>query len=463
MSVFTQIPSVKKLDRQTLKSSMGNPIWNPQGKVIDVVGTIVEARLPQSRMGMVVEICYPGQNEDLLAEVVGFKGDRSLLLPFSSLTGISSGAVVKGQRMFDEVPVGDFLLGKVIDPFFRNLKGDKNETIVIPEGAHKVSLDAVAPNPMERDRIERPMTLGIKAMDSLLTFGEGQRVGIFAGSGVGKSVLLGMIAKAGDTDVNVIGLIGERGREVREFIERDLGPEGLARSVVVCVTSDKSPLMRIRAAKMVTAIAEHFSHKGKRVILMMDSLTRVAQAQREIGLAVGEPPTSKGYPPSVYSLLPRLLERCGPQAQGRGSISGLYTVLVDGDDFNDPIPDAARGILDGHINLSRDLAAKGHFPAIEITSSASRVMRDIVSKDHWNLSIAIKSLLATYQQNHDLIQIGAYQAGSNPLLDRAIAIMPQLESFLKQDTDEFSTMKDAISGLLRIHQASMAFGTQKNK
>ena len=463
MSLFTQIPTVKKLDRQELKSSMGSPIWNPQGKVIDVVGTIVEAKLPQSRMGLVVEICYPGQNEDLLAEVVGFKGDRSLLLPYSSLTGISSGAIVKGQRMFDEVPVGDFLLGKVIDPFFRNLKSEKNETIVAPQGAHKVSLDAVAPNPMERDRIERPMTLGIKAMDSLLTFGEGQRIGIFAGSGVGKSVLLGMIAKGGDTDVNVIGLIGERGREVREFIERDLGPEGLAKSVVVCVTSDKSPLMRIRAAKMVTAIAEHFSHKGKRVILMMDSLTRVAQAQREIGLAVGEPPTSKGYPPSVYSLLPRLLERCGPQAQGRGSISGLYTVLVDGDDFNDPIPDAARGILDGHINLSRDLAAKGHFPAIEITTSASRVMRDIVSKDHWNLSISIKSLLAVFQQNHDLIQIGAYQSGANPLLDRAIAIMPQLESFLKQDTDEFSTMKDAISGLLRINQASLAFGSQKNK
>jgi flagellum-specific ATP synthase len=214
---------------------------------------------------------------------------------------------------------------------------------------------------------------------------------------------------------------------------------------------------------MVTAIAEYFSHKGKRVILMMDSLTRVAQAQREIGLAVGEPPTSKGYPPSVYSLLPRLLERCGPQAHGRGSISGLYTVLVDGDDFNDPIPDAARGILDGHINLSRDLAAKGHFPAIEVTTSASRVMRDIVSKDHWNLSIAIKSLLAVFQQNHDLIQIGAYQSGSNPLLDRAIAIMPQLEGFLKQDTDELTTMKDAISGLLRIHQASMALGSQKSK
>lgn len=463
MSQFTLIPTVKKLRRLDLKDSMGSPYWDPQGKVIDVLGTIIEARLPQSRMGMVVDISYPGQSETLLAEVVGFKGDRSLLLPYSSLSGISSGAVVTGQRMFDEVPVGDFLLGKVIDPFFRNLKGDGSEFIVPPENSHKISLDASAPNPMDRDRIERVMTLGIKAMDSLLTFGEGQRIGIFAGSGVGKSVLLGMIAKGSDTDINVIGLIGERGREVREFIERDLGEKGLARSVVVCVTSDKSPLMRIRAAKLVTAIAEHFSQKGKRVILMMDSLTRVAQAQREIGLAVGEPPTSKGYPPSVYSLLPRLLERCGPQAHGQGSISGLFTVLVDGDDFNDPIPDTVRGILDGHINLSRELASKGHFPAIEVTTSTSRVMRDIVSKEHWNLALAVRSIISLYQQNLDIIQIGAYQAGSNPQIDCAIALMPQIESFLKQDTESLTTMSDAIGGIMRVYQASVGFHSTQTK
>jgi flagellum-specific ATP synthase len=463
MTQYTLMPAVKKLNRVQLKDSMGAPYWDPQGKVIDVLGTIIEARLPQSRMGMVVDISYPGQNETLLAEVVGFRGDRSLLLPYSSLSGISSGAVVTGQRMFDEVPVGDFLLGKVIDPFFRNLKGDGNEFVVPPENSHKISLDASAPNPMDRDRIERVMTLGIKAMDSLLTFGEGQRIGIFAGSGVGKSVLLGMIAKGSDTDINVIGLIGERGREVREFIERDLGEKGLARSVVVCVTSDKSPLMRIRAAKLVTAIAEHFSQKGKRVILMMDSLTRVAQAQREIGLAVGEPPTSKGYPPSVYSLLPRLLERCGPQAHGRGSISGLFTVLVDGDDFNDPIPDTVRGILDGHINLSRDLASKGHFPAIEVTTSTSRVMRDIVSKEHWNLALAVRSILSIYQQNLDIIQIGAYQAGSNPQIDCAIALMPQIEAFLKQDTDSLTNLADAIGGLMRIYQTSVNFHANQSK
>jgi len=458
MNSWLEIPAVKRLDRTQLKTLMGSPTWNPQGKVTDVVGTIIEAKLPQSRMGMVVEIEFSGQHGDLLAEVVGFKGDRSLLLPYSSLSGISSGAMVKGHRMFDSIPVGDFLLGKVIDPFYNDLKSETPATLAVPDNVAHVPLDAPAPNPMERARISRPMTMGIRAIDSLLSFGEGQRVGIFAGSGVGKSVLLGMIAKGSDTDINVIGLIGERGREVREFIERDLGPEGLARSVVVCVTSDKSPLMRIRGAKMVTAIAEYFSHKGKRVVLMMDSLTRVAQAQREIGLAVGEPPTSKGYPPSVYSLLPRLLERCGPQAHGKGSISGLYTVLVDGDDFNDPIPDAARGILDGHINLSRDLAAKGHFPAIEVTTSASRVMRDIISKEHWNLAIAFRSLLAIYQQNLEVIQIGAYQSGANPILDRAIAVMPQIEQFLKQEVDHLSTMDEAISGMLKVHQASLAMG-----
>lgn len=458
MNAITSLPSIKKLDRGDLKAAMGSPTWNPQGKVTDVVGTIIEAKLPQSRLGMVAEIQISGQSEDLLAEVVGFKADRSLLLPYSSLAGISSGAIVKGHRMFDAVPVGDFLLGKVIDPFYNDLKSESASPIQIPENTPHVPLDAPAPNPMERARISRPVTMGIRAIDGFLSFGEGQRVGIFAGSGVGKSVLLGMIAKGADTDINVIGLIGERGREVREFIERDLGPEGLSRSVVVCVTSDKSPLMRIRAAKMVTAIAEYFSHKGKRVVLMMDSLTRVAQAQREIGLAVGEPPTSKGYPPSVYSLLPRLLERCGPQAHGKGSISGLYTVLVDGDDFNDPIPDAARGILDGHINLSRDLAAKGQFPAIEVTTSASRVMRDIISKEHWNLALSIRSLLAIYQQNLDVIQIGAYQAGTNPMLDKAIAVMPQIEQFLKQEIDHLSSMDEAITGLLKVHQAALAVG-----
>jgi flagellum-specific ATP synthase len=292
--------------------------------------------------------------------------------------------------------------------------------------------------------------MGIRAIDSMLTFGEGQRVGVMAGSGVGKSVLMGMIARGSAADVNVIGLVGERGREVREFIERDLGPEGLARSVVVCSTSDQSPLMRLRAAKATTAIAESFSQQGKRVLLMMDSLTRVAMAQREIGLAIGEPPTTKGYPPSVFSILPKLLERCGPQADGHGSISGLYTVLVDGDDFNDPIPDAVRSILDGHINLSRSLAAKGHFPAIEVATSTSRVMRDIVDDEHWQLASTVRQLIGVYQENIDYIQIGSYQQGTNPTLDAAITLMPAIEQFLRQGIDERSSLQEALQGMREI-------------
>jgi flagellum-specific ATP synthase len=301
---------------------------------------------------------------------------------------------------------------------------------------------------MTRQRVSQPFSLGIRCIDGLLTFGEGQRIGIMAGSGVGKSVMLGMIAKASDADVNVIGLIGERGREVREFIERDLGPEGLARSVVVVVTGDQSPLLRIRAARVVTAIAEHFASKDKKVLVMMDSLTRVAMAQREIGLAVGEPPTTKGYPPSVFSLLPKLLERCGPQS--RGSISGLFTVLVDGDDFNEPIADAARGILDGHVVLSRTLAARHHFPAIDITNSTSRVMHDIVDRDHQDAAAFIKMLMGVYQENFDYVQIGSYQTGTNPNLDTAIRLMPSIEKFLKQDRSELCSYEKSLEQLATI-------------
>jgi flagellum-specific ATP synthase len=294
------------------------------------------------------------------------------------------------------------------------------------------------------------MSLGIRSMDALLTFGEGQRIGIMAGSGVGKSVLMGMIAKNSEADVNVIALIGERGREVREFLERDLGPEGLKRSVVVVVTSDQSPLMRIRGAKLATTIAEYFSSQQKNVMLMVDSLTRVAMAQREIGNSVGEPPTTKGYTPSVFSLLPKLLERAGPQRKGYGAISGLYTVLVDGDDFNDPVADAARSILDGHINLTRQLAAKGHFPAIDVTTSASRVMSDIVPQSHWQQANYFRELIGTYASNQDLIQIGAYQPGTNPKLDEAIRLMPLLEGFLKQGIHESTNLDDAFTGLRRV-------------
>lgn len=444
------LPKIRKMNRNSLRNSLGGLHWVPEGKVIDVIGTIIEANLPKSRLGMMVEVELEGRGH-AFAEVVGFKGERTLLLPYSTISGIVSGASVKPHRVFDQAPVGDFLLGQVIDPFYNSLTSSRFR---IPEQCAYYPLERKAPNPMERQRIDKPLPLGIRCIDGLLTFGEGQRTGIFAGSGVGKSVLLGMIAKGGKADINVIGLIGERGREVREFLERDLGPEGLAKSIVVCVTSDQSPLMRLRAANLVTAIAEYFSNMGKKVLLMMDSLTRVAQAQREIGLATGEPPTSKGYPPSVYSLLPRLLERCGPQAQGKGSISGLYTVLVEGDDFNDPIPDIARGILDGHINLSRALAAKGHFPAIEVGTSASRVMREVVSMDHWKLSHELRELLGVYEENLDFVQLGQYQSGTNPVLDRAIQLMPLINRYLKQDIDTLTSIEEAVQGLIQISGAS---------
>ncbi|MEZ4742026.1 MAG: FliI/YscN family ATPase [Bdellovibrionota bacterium] len=441
------LPSINHFSRSELNKKFSHINWNPWGSVSDVVGTVVEARLPKSNLGMVVNIEVHSQENPIMAEVVGFKNDKTLLLPFSNLSGISPGAKVKVIRMHDKVEVGDHLLGQIVDPFLQPLQENFSQKI---ERTTAMCIDRDAPNPMNRVRIDTPFSLGIKAIDSLLTFAQGQRVGIMAGSGVGKSVLLGMIANGADADVNVIALIGERGREVREFIERDLGSEGLRRSVVIVVTSDQSPLLRIRGAKVATAVAEYLSARGKNVLLMMDSLTRVAQAQREVGLAVGEPPTAKGYPPSVFSLLPRLLERCGPQRENEGSISGLYTVLVDGDDFNDPMPDAARAILDGHIQLSRSLANKGHFPAIDITGSVSRVMRDIVSQEHWNLALKLKELISVYNENFDYLQIGTYQAGSNPTMDLAIQLMPKIERFLRQASNEKSSLDEALMNLRSI-------------
>lgn len=444
--------SLKNFSRSGLMRSMGVIDWEPRGKVCDVVGTVIEAFLPGIQIGTIVAISAPVHDGQILAEVAGFRNDRVLLIPFSSVSGISPGAAVSGMRIMSQINVGNHLLGRVIDPMMNPLFGGSLDN----KGLFgEVPLEREAPNPMTRKRVETPFSLGIRAIDGLLTFGEGQRIGIMAGSGVGKSVMMGMIAKSSDADINVIGLIGERGREVREFIERDLGPEGLSRSVVVVVTGDQSPLLKIRAAKVVTAIAEYFSSQDKKVLLMMDSLTRVAMAQREIGLAVGEPPTTKGYPPSVFSLLPKLLERCGPQAVG--SISGLYTVLVDGDDFNEPIADAARGILDGHVVLSRNLAARNHFPAIEMTQSSSRVMHDIIDQEHWKLAGHLKSMLGIYQENYDYIQIGSYQPGSNPLLDEAIRLMPKIEKFLKQDRQEVSSYESTMNHLNAIVSAQNRF------
>jgi len=443
---MTSSCNIRAFDRESLRGAMTSIDWDPQGRVCDIVGTVIEAILPNTPIGSIVSIGAPVPGGQILAEVAGFKNDRALLIPYSSVQGVSPGSPVKSMKILNQVPVGDHLLGRIIDPMMQPLYGPKLDiSITSPDTA---LLEREAPNPMTRQRVSQPFSLGIRCIDGLLTFGEGQRIGIMAGSGVGKSVMLGMIAKASDADVNVIGLIGERGREVREFIERDLGPEGLARSVVVVVTGDQSPLLRIRAARVVTAIAEHFASKDKKVLVMMDSLTRVAMAQREIGLAVGEPPTTKGYPPSVFSLLPKLLERCGPQS--RGSISGLFTVLVDGDDFNEPIADAARGILDGHVVLSRTLAARHHFPAIDITNSTSRVMHDIVDRDHQDAAAFIKMLMGVYQENFDYVQIGSYQTGTNPTLDTAIRLMPSIEKFLKQDRSELCSYEKSLEQLAAI-------------
>ncbi len=436
---------VTKFDQAHLRKAFKVIPWSHHGKVIKIIGTIVEATLPGCKLGTIAQIDIPGRNEEILAEVVGFRDSSVLLMPYAQLEGCSPGCIVSLVKSHAHVPVGDFLLGRVVDPFMVPLG---KEPMMIPSDADLRPLDNPAPDPMARQRITMPLSLGVRAIDALLTMGLGQRIGIMAGSGVGKSVLMGMMARNSAADINVIGLIGERGREVREFIERDLGPEGMSRSVVVTVTSDQSPLMRIRGAKAATAIAEYFSQQGKNVLFMLDSLTRVAQAQREIGHSIGEPPTTKGYTPSVFSLLPKLLERTGPQKPGLGAISGLYTVLVDGDDFNDPIADAARSILDGHINLSRDLAARGHFPAIDIPTSASRVMNDIVSSDHLELAQILRRLLGEYRQNFDLVQIGAYQSGTNPVLDNAINLMPYIEEFLKQNITEKSDLDTALNQLL---------------
>ena len=439
--------SQRNFSRDALRQAFDVIPWKVQGRVLDVTGTIIRAHAPDCRVGSLVTIAAAGRTEAIVAEVVGIQEDKALLMPYSGIQGVSAGCAVSVLGSADHLILDESLLGRVVDPFLNPLIG---EPLKFDEFARNVPIERAAPNPMERSRVTRTLSMGVRAIDSTLTFGEGQRIGIMAGSGVGKSVLMGMMARGSSADINVIGLIGERGREVREFLERDLGPEGLARSVVVVVTGDQSPLMRVRAAKVTTAIAEYFSSLGKNVLLMMDSLTRVAMAQREIGLAGGETPTTKGYPPSVFAMLPRLLERTGPQKVGCGPITALYTVLVDGDDFNDPIADAARAILDGHINLSRNLAARGHFPAIDITTSTSRVMYDIVSKEHWAMSSRLRTLLGSYQENFDLVQIGAYQQGANPVLDEALRKMPAIDRFLRQEINDLTPIERTLELLPQL-------------
>jgi flagellum-specific ATP synthase len=412
-----------------------------EGRVKKVIGLTIEVEGIRAFVG---ELCiiFNDKNNSISTEVVGFKEDNVILMPLGELSGIAPGCKVIPQGIPLSVNCCDELLGKVIDGL-----GNPLEPLEMNKG-QAYSLDREPPDPMKRRRIKSVMHTGVRAIDGFLTTGEGQRIGIFAGSGVGKSTTLGMIANNAEADVNVIALIGERGREVLDFIQKDLGEEGLKKSVIVCATSDKPALIRLKGAFTATAIAEYFRDQGKKVILMMDSVTRFAMAQREVGLAIGEPPATKGYTPSVFAMLPRLLERSG--MSDKGSITAFYTVLVDGDDFNEPIADAVRGILDGHIVLSRSLAHKNHYPAIDILNSISRLMPEIADDGHKEVASAARDLLATYKESEDLINIGAYVPGSNNKIDMAIHYYDKIIDFLRQGIKERTDFQESLNKLKSI-------------
>lgn len=407
------------------------------GKVTHVTGFLLQGYLPGANLGSLVEVYPTSKGSPFLAEVVGFRDRSILFMPLGEMSGVGLGSRIILVRQMASVAVGDGLLGRVIDA----LGG-------VVDNLGPISLTAENPlyressNPMSRPPIDTPIDLGVRAINGFTTVGQGQRVGIMAGSGVGKSVLLGMIARSTNADVNVIALIGERGREVREFLERDLGPEGLKKSVVIVATNDQSPILRMRGAFVASAIAEYFSHQGKNVLLMMDSVTRFAMAQREVGLNSGEPPATKGYTPSVFSLLPKLLERAGNFE--KGSITGIYTVLVEGDDLDDPIADSVRSIVDGHIVLDRRLAQRGHFPAIDVLQSTSRVMRCVVSPDVVSRSRELREAMSVFRDAEDLIRIGAYKHGADKSIDRAIALEPVIRKFLVQEVEDKTNLENTF-------------------
>ena len=422
------------------------PTLKKFGKVTRVVGLMIESQGPDSSMGDVCKIHVNSPmngHQIILAEVVGFKDEIVVLMPYSSLREISIGCLVEGTGKPLDVKVGPELIGKVLDSM-----GEPYDGYSLPRGLVSVPTEKEPPNPMTRPPITERLEVGVKAIDGMLTVGSGQRVGIFAGSGVGKSTLLGMIARNTKADLNVIALVGERGREVREFIERDLGPEGLSRSIVVAATSDQPALMRIKAAFTATAIAEYFRDRGMNVMLMMDSVTRVAMAQREIGLAVGEPPATRGYTPSVFAILPTLLERTGTNLHG--TITAFYTVLVDGDDMNEPIADAVRGILDGHIVLDRTLANKGQYPAINVLKSVSRLMNHITEPEHVAAASRLRELYYTYSKSEDLINIGAYKRGTSREIDEAIQYEPLITNFLKQGFMEKVSLEQTVNEIISL-------------
>jgi flagellum-specific ATP synthase len=414
------------------------------GKITQVIGLVIESRGPNVSLGELCYVCSRLSNvEPIPAEVVGFRQGHVLLMPIGEMQGIGPGCEVISAQKTLRVHVGKQLLGRILDGLGNPIDG-KGSLFTEQE----YPLNAMPPHPLSRPRIKKILPVGVRAIDGAITMGCGQRIGIMAGSGVGKSTLLGMIARNTEADISVIALIGERGREVREFIERDLGEEGLKRSVVVVATSDQPALVRIKGAMTATAIAEYFRDQGMNVVLMMDSVTRFAMAQREVGLTVGEPPATRGYTPSVFAMLPRLLERAG--TNDVGSITGIYTVLVDGDDMNEPIADAVRSILDGHIVLSRNIAAQNHYPAIDLLNSVSRVMLEIVEKNHYEAAQKLRSSMAVYREAEDLINIGAYVQGSNANIDRAITQIEPIKSFLKQDVYEVDTLDDTIKRLVSL-------------
>jgi len=415
------------------------------GKVSRVVGLTIESDGPEVNIGELCQIYSTKEKRNINAEVVGFKDSKVLLMPFGEMSGIGPGSKVVSSGEYLKVGVGKNLLGRIVDGIGSPIDG---KGYLEPEDYYPVN--NTPPNPLMRKRIKDPLPLGVKAIDGLLTVGKGQRIGIFAGSGVGKSTLIGMIARNTKADINVIALIGERGREVREFIEKDLQEEGLSRSVVVVATSDQPALIRLKGALVATAIAEYFRDQGMDVLFMMDSLTRFSMAQREIGLSIGEPPVSRGYPPSVFGIMPKLLERAGNS--DKGSVTGLYTVLVDGDDLNEPITDTARGILDGHIVLSRSLANRNQYPAIDVLASVSRVMPDVVTREHLKTAGEIKKALAIYRDAEDLINIGAYVKGSSEKIDYAIDVIDNIISFIEQGTHDkftYDNVLELMKGVLK--------------
>ena len=426
-----------------LEDVLGTDLIRHNGKVNQVIGLVIESHGPSMSVGETCEIRYKRNDEPVVAEVVGFRDNKVLLMPLGELGGIGAGAEVKALGRPLTVALSPALLGRVLDGLGRPID-DRGDILA----ERKAPTVCAPPDPLLRPRVTEALPLGIRAIDGLLTCGKGQRVGVFSGSGVGKSTVLGMIARNTAADVNVIALVGERGKEVRDFIDRDLGVDGLRRSVVVVATSDQPALIRIKAAMVATTIAEYFRDQGLDVMFMMDSVTRFAMAQREVGLAIGEPTTTRGYTPSVFAQLPKLLERAGTSSSG--TITGLYAVLVDGDDINEPISDACRAILDGHIVLSRALAAANHYPAVDVLQSISRVMPDVIDASHQSAASAVRDILATYKEAEDLINIGAYVSGSNPRIDLAISKIESIRHFLRQGVRESSSYEEALRGLYAV-------------